>query len=70
MGTPLRVLIVEDSEDDALISVRELKQGGYDPDYERVDTPEAMNSALDKKTRDIIICCSPSAKSAHLERKN
>jgi PAS domain S-box-containing protein len=39
-------LIVEDSEDDALLLLRELKRGGYEPDYERVDTPEAMERAL------------------------
>ena len=34
--TPLRVLIVEDSEDDALLILRELKRGGYKLQYERV----------------------------------
>jgi PAS domain S-box-containing protein len=43
---PIRVLIVEDSEDDALLLLRELRGGGYEPDYERVDTPEAMREAL------------------------
>jgi PAS domain S-box-containing protein len=42
----LRVLIVEDSEDDALLLLRELKRGGYEPHHERVDTPEAMEEAL------------------------
>ena len=45
----LRVLIVEDSEDDALLLVRELKRGGYEPRHERVDTPEAMDEALSKR---------------------
>ena len=31
MGIPIRVLIVEDSEDDADLVVRELQRGGYDP---------------------------------------
>jgi PAS domain S-box-containing protein len=43
---PLRVLIVEDSEDDALLLLRELARGGYEPEHERVDTPEAMRRAL------------------------
>jgi PAS domain S-box-containing protein len=43
---PLRVLIVEDSEDDALLLLRELRRGGYEPEYDRVDTPEAMEKAL------------------------
>jgi PAS domain S-box-containing protein len=43
---PLRVLLVEDSEDDALIVLRELRRGGYEPEYERVETAEAMKKAL------------------------
>ncbi len=52
---PLRVLVVEDSEDDALLIVRELRRGGYDPVFERVETPESMAEALSMKTWDIII---------------
>jgi hypothetical protein len=36
MGIPLRLLMIEDSEDDALLVVRELKFGGYDVEYKRV----------------------------------
>jgi PAS domain S-box-containing protein len=43
---PLRVLIVEDSEDDALLLLRELERGGYEPIHELVDTPEEMRRAL------------------------
>jgi PAS domain S-box-containing protein len=43
---PLRVLIVEDSEDDCLLLLRELERGGYEPFHERVDTPEEMRQAL------------------------
>jgi PAS domain S-box-containing protein len=42
----LRVLIVEDSEDDARLVLRELERGGYEPEHERVETPEAMRRAL------------------------
>lgn len=55
MGKPLRVLIVEDSEDDAILLLRELKRGGYDPIFERVDTPAAMIEVLEKQTWDILI---------------
>ncbi len=55
MGISLRVLIVEDSEDDAILLLRELRRGGCDPIFERVDTPAAMANALDKRTWDIII---------------
>jgi len=55
MSKRLRVLIVEDSEDDALLVVRELKRGGYDPIFERVETGEAMTTALEKQAWDIVI---------------
>ena len=55
MGKPLRVLIVEDSEDDALMVIRELERGGYDTTFERVETAEVMQNALKNQTCDIII---------------
>jgi PAS domain S-box-containing protein len=55
MGVPLRVLLVEDYEDDALLLVRELRRGGYDPVYERVDTAEAMEAALDERGWDLVV---------------
>ena len=55
MDTPLRVLIVEDSEDDALLLLMELRKGGYKTDSERVETREAMVDALKRREWDIII---------------
>jgi diguanylate cyclase (GGDEF)-like protein len=55
MSTPLRVLIVEDSEDDAALLVRELRHGGYDPTFERVDTSAATKTALEQRAWDLII---------------
>ena len=52
---PLRVLIVDDSENDALLLVRELKRGGYESVYERVDTSEAMEKALANLEWDVIV---------------
>jgi len=52
----LQVLMVEDSEDDALLEIRELKKGGYDPVYERVETAAAMKKALKEKQWEIILC--------------
>ena len=46
MKTPLRVLIVEDSESDALLVVHELRRAGFDTVFERVDTADAMKTAL------------------------
>jgi PAS domain S-box-containing protein len=56
MGKPLRVLMVEDSEDDVLLMVRALKQGGYDPVYEQVEDAPSMRKALEKGSWDIILC--------------
>jgi PAS domain S-box-containing protein len=42
----LRVLLVEDSENDAALLLRELRRGGYQPLFERVYTPEDMERAL------------------------
>ncbi len=56
INKPIRVLIVEDSEDDVLLLVRQLKKGDYNPTYEQVDTAEAMSEALDKQTWDVILC--------------
>ena len=55
MKNELRALIVEDSEDDTLLLGRELKRGGYDLFYERVETPEAMSNSLQDKEWDIVI---------------
>ncbi len=55
MGEPLRVLLVEDSEDDAALLLRELRRGGYDPLCERVDTAGDMEAALDERTWDLVI---------------
>ena len=52
----LRVLIVEDSPDDALLVLHELRCGGFDPVYERVDTPEDLEIALSNGRRwDLVI---------------
>lgn len=55
MGVPLKVLLVEDYEDDALLLLKELRRGGYDPVSERVDTTEAMEAALDEREWDLVI---------------
>ena len=55
MSIPLRVLLIEDSEDDAVLLLRELRYGGYEPVFERVDTAVAMNAALVRQTWDVII---------------
>src|SRR3569833_4612582 len=55
MGTPVRVLLVEDSANvEKLLSWR-LKYGGYDPDVFRVETAEDMKRALRTSEFDIVI---------------
>ncbi len=55
MSIPIRLLIVEDSEDDAVLMLLELQRNGYEPTSERVDSAEAMSAALDRQTWDLII---------------
>jgi len=52
----LRVLMIEDSEDDALLIIRALKKGGYDPVYQREETAAGMAKALQEKEWDIVLC--------------
>ncbi len=55
MSKALKVLIVDDSENDAILLVRELRHGDYDPQYLRVDRPEAMQNALEKSVWNLVI---------------
>jgi hypothetical protein len=55
MTIPLRVLLVEDSEDDALLLLHELRQRGYAPQFERVETAPSMRSALENGAWDVVI---------------
>jgi two-component system, cell cycle sensor histidine kinase and response regulator CckA len=56
MDLPIRVLMVEDSEDDAALIALELRRGGYEAITERVDSAQAMQAALDHGKWDIVIC--------------
>jgi PAS domain S-box-containing protein len=51
----LRLLLVEDSEDDSLLVVRELQKGGFTVTSERVETVEGLRAALKENSWDIII---------------
>ncbi len=55
MGASLAVLIVEKSEDDALLVTRELERAGFDPAPRRVDTAESMAAALRDRSWDLIV---------------
>jgi signal transduction histidine kinase len=54
--TLLRILFVEDSDNDTQLMLRELRRGGYDVEHERVETRPAMQAALTQHTWDIILC--------------
>ncbi len=56
MSQVLSVLIIEDSEDDALLLVKQIERSGeYEVDSERVETEDEMRQALWRKTWDVIL---------------
>jgi PAS domain S-box-containing protein len=55
MSKVLRVLIVEDSESDACMLVREMARGGYSPLFERVDTDHELKAALARCAWDLVL---------------
>jgi PAS domain S-box-containing protein len=50
-----RILMVEDSPDDAELSIRALRRAGIDLTFQRVETPETMRKALAEGTWDLVI---------------
>ena len=56
MNILVRVLIVDDSDDDAQLIIRQLHKGGCDPKWERVENAEAMEAALERQQWDVILC--------------
>lgn len=55
MNMPLRLLLIQDSEEDANLLANELKRGGYTLLCTRVKTPKSMNAALERQDWDIVI---------------
>ena len=55
MADPLRVLLVEDDESDALLVVDELSRGGFAPRPRRVASVEELDAAL-QESWDLVIC--------------
>src|SRR5580765_5597631 len=53
---PLRILFVEDSENDVLLAVKFLERHGYEPTFSRVELDTTMAAALKEQAWDIIIC--------------
>ena|GEM_PF-1807446 len=56
MNRPIRILLAEDSEDDALLLEDVIKKGGYAPEMRRVEDPEAMVAALEDGGWDMVLC--------------
>ncbi|OGR90711.1 MAG: hypothetical protein A2992_08480 [Elusimicrobia bacterium RIFCSPLOWO2_01_FULL_59_12] len=52
---PLRVLIVSPTEEDAAGLLLELRRGGYEPAYERVETRSEMAAALARQAWELVI---------------
>src|SRR5215813_12576487 len=55
VSQPLRVLVVEDSENDALLLELELQRAGYDTTCHRVDNAEALTQALTTQPWDLVV---------------
>ena len=55
MKIPLRVLLIEDREDDALLVLHELERGGYAVTSERVEEAADLTAALERGPWDLII---------------
>lgn len=61
MPIPLRILLVEDSDDDTALILHELRRAGYETVHERVDTGPAMAAALRRGGWQLVTCdcCMP-----------
>jgi PAS domain S-box-containing protein len=51
----LHILVIEDSENDAELILEQLRDGGYEPMSERVQTAEELTAALGRHTWDAIL---------------
>jgi two-component system, NarL family, sensor histidine kinase UhpB len=55
MSRPLRLLLIEDDEDDATLLIWDLRQGGFEPTWQRVETLAALRQALPAESWDLIV---------------
>ena len=55
MSESVKILLVEDSEEDAMILSQVLRSGGIKPDIHRIDTLEELDQALHQERWDIVI---------------
>lgn len=55
MNTPLALLLIEDSEMDAMLLLGHLRRGGFDVDHLRVDNAQDLAAALASRKWDIVL---------------
>ena len=55
MAKLINILVVEDSENDTLLLMHELRRNGYEPSHCRVDTAGGMQLALQQQTWDVVL---------------
>lgn len=55
MGTPIRILFVEDSADDVQLVTRYLNRAGYEATVERVESAGELEAALDSGCWDLVM---------------
>ena len=56
MSKQLNILIVEDTEEDAILLLRHLRNGGYEVNYQQVKSADEMVASIDNKDWEIILC--------------
>jgi len=52
---PLHLLLIEDSEDDDLLLVREPCRGRHDPDSQRIEFSRDMEATLSRPRRHLVV---------------
>jgi light-regulated signal transduction histidine kinase (bacteriophytochrome) len=56
MAQPIHVLIIENSEDDAILVAEQLRRSGYDPNWKMVDNAADLTEALAADSWDLFLC--------------
>jgi PAS domain S-box-containing protein len=52
----IKVLVVEDSEDDTQLALLTLRRGGFEPTYRRVQDADSLKAAMDEEHWDAVLC--------------
>ncbi|MBA7521702.1 hypothetical protein ES705_13813 [subsurface metagenome] len=55
LQTMIKILIIEDSENDTILLVDTIKKGGFELNYKRVEDHQEMNNALENENWDAVI---------------